>query len=135
MYRKSFGARLRAVRRSAGLSQQQVGALFHSEKSRITHFEKGDSAPPFDVLLTLADYFQVSVDWLVGRDAFAHPPQMGGEQMESVPDQQIEVLNRRLSILEGTVYVLERVVRSQLPITPAEWNRLLEQAAQHHADE
>ena len=134
MYRKSFGARLRAVRRSAGLSQQQVGALFHSEKSRITHFEKGDSAPPFDVLLALADYFQVSVDWLVGRDAFAHHPQMGGEQMDAELEQRITLLDKKVDRIGRLIYVLERVVRNQLPVSPVEWNRLLEQAENHLDD-
>lgn len=132
VYRKIFGERLRAIRRDAGLTQQQVGDLFQSKKSRISHFEKGDSMPPFDDLATLADYFNVSLDWLVGREAFAHPPQAGGEQMEKEADQRLMHLESRLDRLERLTHTLERVVRSRIQITPAEWNRLL---GQPHGDE
>lgn len=120
------------MRKSAGLTQQQVGDLFQSKKSRISHFEKGDSMPPFDDLAALADYFNVGLDWLVGREAFAHPPKTGGEQMEKEADRRLAHLENRLDQLEHLAHALERVVRSQIPITPAEWNRLL---GQPHGDE
>ncbi len=134
-FSQSFCRRLREARNKAGFTQVEVGKRIGRQQNTVNDYESGKAYPPPPLLAQMATLYEVTIDYLLGRTDNPHPPVKGGEGMESVPDQRIEVLNRRLSILEGTVYVLERVVRSQLPITPAEWNRLLEQAAQHHADE
>lgn len=57
--RKTFGARLRDLRRSRGMTQSQVGRLYGVKKSKISLLESGAHEAPSDaeeVLSTIAAY-------------------------------------------------------------------------------
>lgn len=62
-----FAERLYALRKSKNVSQLQlaehVGISFH----QISKMEKVQRAASIEVLCALADYFDVSLDYLVGR--------------------------------------------------------------------
>lgn len=62
-----FGVRLCDLRKRDGVTQAQlsesVGVSFH----QISKMEKAQRAASIEVLYALADYFDVSLDYLVGR--------------------------------------------------------------------
>lgn len=62
-----FGQRVLALRKSAGLSQsalaEQLGITMH----QISKMETGQRGPSLELAVALADYFDVSLDYLVGR--------------------------------------------------------------------
>lgn len=63
-----FGSRLRLLRQQHNLSTQKLAdALGLRSKGAITQFEKGVTSPSVDTLIALADFFDVSLDYLVGR--------------------------------------------------------------------
>jgi transcriptional regulator with XRE-family HTH domain len=62
-----FGQRLRLLRKARNLSLKDVADSIGSLKSTIGNLERGTKAPSIDMLLTLADFFDVSLDYLVGR--------------------------------------------------------------------
>lgn len=62
-----FSERLLELRKSKNLSQKALGAEFGLSDAAITMMEKGKRSPSFEVLCALADYFDVSLDYLVGR--------------------------------------------------------------------
>lgn len=66
-----FGERLRELREDKGLRQEDVGALFGFGKSTVSQWESGKSQPEFKIVVKLADYFNVSVDYLLGRKTLA----------------------------------------------------------------
>lgn len=66
-YRIIFPERLLACRTTAHLSQKALGAVVGKSDAAITQMEKGKSAASLDTLIALADYFDVSIDYLVGR--------------------------------------------------------------------
>jgi len=61
-----LGERLRALRESAGLSQEQLALDIESSEPQIWRYEKGKSKPGADVVKKLARYFHVSADYLLG---------------------------------------------------------------------
>ena len=63
-----FGTRLKLLRESKGLRQEDIGALFGFGKSTISQWESGGREPDYSIIVKLADYFQVSTDYLLGRD-------------------------------------------------------------------
>lgn len=66
--RKNFAARLLELRTKYGLSTQKLAnALGLKSKGTITQFEKELTSPSADTLTALADFFDVSLDYLVGR--------------------------------------------------------------------
>ena len=62
-----FLARLLQCRKSKGISQKVLANALGISDAAITMMEKGKRYPSFEILISLADYFDVSLDYLVGR--------------------------------------------------------------------
>ena len=63
----NFPERLRQLRKSANISQQTLGNAMNVTKVSISGYETGNRKPDTDTLQKLADYFDVSTDYLLGR--------------------------------------------------------------------
>jgi len=68
-----FTQRLKYLRRQRGLTQRQLAAAFGFASSTIAMYESGRRTPDLDTLSRLADFFAVSIDFLV-RDQPALDP-------------------------------------------------------------
>ncbi|MGM8141115.1 helix-turn-helix domain-containing protein [Enterococcus italicus] len=64
----NFGARLKDLRLRAKLTQQQLGNIVHVSKVSISGYERGERSPDTETLRNLANYFEVSVDYLLNGD-------------------------------------------------------------------
>lgn len=62
-----FATQLKAIRKSKGLTQKQLAVDIGASERGIQQYELGERKPAFDVLIALADYFDVSLDYLCGR--------------------------------------------------------------------
>ena len=63
----SFSERLVLLRKSNGLTQKRLAEEMELSELAIQNYESQRRKPAFDVLIALADYFDVSLDYLVGR--------------------------------------------------------------------
>ena len=63
----NFPNRLRAIRKETKISQKAIAEQLNIALRQYQRYEYGDSSPTLDVLIALADYFNVSLDYLVGR--------------------------------------------------------------------
>lgn len=61
--------RLKELRTSAKLTQQEVAVHLGVERSTYVKYERGNSDPPSSALVKLADMFGVSVDYILEHDA------------------------------------------------------------------
>lgn len=64
---KSFSVILKKIRKENNLTQKQLAELTGLSERGIQNYELGTRNPNYDVLLKLGDYFNVSVDYLMGR--------------------------------------------------------------------
>lgn len=64
---QNFPERIKGLRISKGLTMEQLGKEIKSTRGTIGNFENGNKKPSLDMLIKLADYFNVSIDYLVGR--------------------------------------------------------------------
>ena len=62
-----FSERLLLLRKSNGLTQKKLATEMNLSELAIQNYESQRRKPAFDVLIALADYFDVSLDYLVGR--------------------------------------------------------------------
>lgn len=60
----TFGVRLKAARREAGLSQEQLGGRLGVTKSTISAWERDEKLPESDRLPMLRSVVRRSLDWL-----------------------------------------------------------------------
>jgi len=63
----SFGDRLNCLRKSKNLKAEELSEIVGLKRRIIFLYEKDETKPSYDTLLALADYFDVSLDYLVGR--------------------------------------------------------------------
>lgn len=66
-YRTIFADRLLSLRKSANISQRTLAKELDLTNPAITYLETAQRSPSFEVLCSLADYFDCSVDYLLGR--------------------------------------------------------------------
>ena len=59
--------RLRDLREDSDLSQTAVARLLHIQQTVYSRYERGFQTIPLEHLLTLADYYKVSVDYILER--------------------------------------------------------------------
>lgn len=63
---------IRALRRERGMTQEQLAEAMNVSAAAVSKWENGQSVPDILVLTALADFFEVSLDALVGYTVQAH---------------------------------------------------------------
>lgn len=58
---------LKLLRKQHNLSQKEIGNIFHASQNTVSRWENGTRKPSYDIIQEIADYFDVSVDYLLGR--------------------------------------------------------------------
>ena len=61
------GRRLRSLRESLGVSQNDIAKLVGVGQPTINRYEAGAMEPPLERMVWFADYYDVSLDYLTGR--------------------------------------------------------------------
>ncbi len=62
-----FGALLTELRKERGILQKEVASYLKVTVATISNYEKGVHTPDFETLVKLADFFDVSTDYLLQR--------------------------------------------------------------------
>ena len=63
----SFGDNLERIRKDKKVSQAKLGEALGLTQQMVSSYEKETSSPNIEVLVKIADYFNVSIDTLVGH--------------------------------------------------------------------
>ncbi|MBQ0037860.1 MAG: helix-turn-helix transcriptional regulator [Clostridiales bacterium] len=59
--------RLKELRKARHITQLKLALDLHMSQNTISRYETGEHEPGIAELVKLADYFHVSVDYLIGR--------------------------------------------------------------------
>ena len=91
-----LGDRLKKLRGEKGISQLELAKVLNISNVMLSRYEKNKRSPDYETLSKLADYYEVSTDYLLGRtDIHNHKelwmadPKM---QYESLPPEIYEHL-------------------------------------------
>lgn len=68
-----LGKRLKELRTLKKLTQTDVANVLGVERSTYGKYETGDSSPDYEKLIQLAEFFDVSVDYLLGKTDIPTP--------------------------------------------------------------
>ena len=63
---QNFSNRLISLRKERGLTQEDLANLIHKKRSTVSGYETEGKEPDLDTVCWLADYFDVSTDYLLG---------------------------------------------------------------------
>ncbi len=59
--------RLKEIRKSKGISQLKLAMDLNANQNTISRYETGEREPGINELIKIADYFNVSIDYLLER--------------------------------------------------------------------
>lgn len=68
-----FHERLRALREDNDLTQEQLAETLHISRKTLSNYETGYRTPSIYLVVKIADYFNVSTDYLLGRTNIVKP--------------------------------------------------------------
>ncbi len=63
----SFGNRLLQARKTRGMSQDDLAKLLGTKGPAIGRYERDEMKPSIEVATKMANYLEVSLDWLTGQ--------------------------------------------------------------------
>lgn len=63
----AFNEHLKSIRKSKNVTQKDVASAIGITERNYQSYESGSKKPGFDSLIALADFFNISLDYLVGR--------------------------------------------------------------------
>lgn len=91
---EKVGKRLRALREEKNITQEELGRILGTSHVTIGRYENGERIPKLDILIDLANYFDVSLDYLLFRS--------DKKEVYSSKDKSnnLTILNTNLPIVE-----------------------------------
>lgn len=69
---RSFGEILTSLREERGIYQKELAAILKVSVGTVSNYENNIHFPDQEALLQLADYFGVTVDYLLGRTSYRY---------------------------------------------------------------
>lgn len=85
--------RIRALRAEKNITQLRLSIELEVAQETISAYEKGKHSPSLKSLIKLADLFDVSIDYLIGRSDVRKM-----ESRDSLPDEEMLLLTRFRSL-------------------------------------
>lgn len=65
--------RIRELRKQRGMTMKELGKVIGVAESTVSQYELGRRQPDNETLLTLGEFFEVSVDYLLGGISYPDP--------------------------------------------------------------
>ena len=63
-----LGENLKKIRQEHKLTQIELANMLGISQKSYSHWENNKTFPSFENLVKLADFFEISLDWLFGRE-------------------------------------------------------------------
>lgn len=105
-----FAPRLQSLRKTKNLSQQQLADSIGVTKSTISRIESASRAASIEIVYELADYFDVSLDFIVGRSDDINTPK--GNVASLSKEEELIIKNYRMlnDISKGKLIERSRIL-------------------------
>lgn len=90
-----FGTILKNLRTEKNITQKDLAKYLGVSDRSVGYYETGKRTPPPDIIKKIADYFNVSVDYLLGRTNIRNPYVIkidSKDKADSLADEIIKIL-------------------------------------------
>lgn len=119
--KKIFGQRLHTLRLSTDTSQLSLAVHLKIGKSAISMIESGQRAASIEVLCALADYFDVTTDYLIGRSNDSTPVSFHSDWEDRFRESLADLLPSldRTDLYDAYINIsdLESIADGEAPLT------------------
>jgi len=113
----TFGERLTLLRTGANLSQRALSEKLELASSSISMYEQGLRRPDLKTLVRIADYFDVSTDYLLGRRDHPSRQSAGLGDLQRLLQNIEEQLTREQMMWAGAPLSLLQMRMLQPPLS------------------
>lgn len=86
-----LGNRLKDLREKFFLTQHDLGGIINIPQNTISNYEKGKTFPSVETLYLIADYFNISIDYLVGRTSSKELVLIEDKKLQEIGKNYFEV--------------------------------------------
>ena len=107
---QTFSNRLKKVRMSAKLKQQQFANIMGISVAALSYYETGKRTPDIVFLYKLSEYFMIPVDYFLGRTESTKPENADISRKLGLSDEAIEKLQEFTNIPMGGSEVLKSLL-------------------------
>lgn len=103
-----FSDKFKELRKSRNLSQQQLADYLHTSKSSVNMYERGEREPGLEMLEAIADYFNVDMDYLLGKAEVANKALFNNPPLKlpNADEQELLTIYRNVN-QEGQDYIMQ----------------------------
>ena len=95
--------RIRDLREDRDLTQEELCKQLYMHKTTYTNYEQGKHTVPLDFAVTIADFYDVSLDYIAGRTN-----NKKGVQNASFPKDELDLIDKFSSLTERNKGKLEQ---------------------------
>lgn len=96
-----FGNRLRYLRTSKGLMQEELAEVIKTTNATISKYENGRIEPNLETLQRLADFFDVSIDYLLCKTNVRHHTEtLAFHTTEDLTEEELEEVKKYIEFLK-----------------------------------
>lgn len=88
---------IKKLRKQHHLSQQQLADILHISQQSVYKYEKDITSPDIETLANMADYFNTSIDYLVGYTDIPHKIESVTESMLNKNEMTLVTNYRKLT--------------------------------------
>ena len=101
-----FGENLKTLRKNKGITQEELAVRLNVVRQTISKWEKGQSVPDAEMLVKLAEFFEVPVSQLLGSriEPEAQPDALA-EQLARI-NEQLVIKNQRSKRIWKTIGII-----------------------------
>lgn len=110
----TLGNRIRSLRESENIQQNEFAKKIGVSNVVLSRYESGERKPDYDTLETIADYFNVTIDYLLGRsntpnmseqdefESFANNPDLERwyKELPNSEEEDLEALKQMWEIIK-----------------------------------
>ncbi|MDX6158073.1 helix-turn-helix domain-containing protein [Bacillus subtilis] len=113
----SFGHKLKTLRKQRGLTQKELAEKLFLSQSSITRFEKDEILPTSETLSKIANYFDVSIDFLLNRPQplpkkNSNLEKAFNEAIEELKDEETLLFMKNGDIDEETAELIKKALKN-----------------------
>ena len=119
-----FSEKFKNLRKSRELTQEEIANIFHVSPQAVSRWETGVTYPDIELLPSLADFFEITVDNLLGIDVKKKEERL--EEIinqisdartkqavdENAIDQELEIIQNGLVEFPNNLYLLDALASS-----------------------
>lgn len=100
-----FGDRLKELRKNKNLTQEEFGKLFGVAKNTVSYWEANTSKPDIDLIKEIAQYFNVTTDYLLG---------LNQNDLDKI--ERLKIACQEAGLMTGQDFTLEEFEKAMLVI-------------------